>query len=258
MYEHHSSPVVIDQQNRIKSEIALKFSLVGSLVHLSDLKDAYEPNTTTAKKVSELSKIYPHFRKIRPDGNCFYRALMWGSLESAIRTNSLDSFRALLKTVSRTCIEEGYDSFAIEEFHDLLDENIGLIQGHSLLALSIQQMELTFGTDASIDGYAVAFLRCACGAALKKWQEEYMAFLPEPYTSMESFCRNEVDPMNKDADEIHLVALSRLLGLKLSVAYIDGSDSESVKIHQFGEPSSSLHVCLLYRPGHYDLIYPAS
>ena len=231
---------------------------MGSLVLLSDLRDAYEPNSTAARKVAELSKTHPQFRKIRPDGNCFYRGLLWGSLESAVRSQSLDSYRALLKRVSLTCIEEGYDSFAIEEFHDLLDENLGLILGHSSLALSIQQMELTFATDASIDGYAVAFLRCACGAALKKWQEEYMAFLPEPYTSMESFCRNEVDPMNKDADEIHLVALSRLLGLKLSVAYIDGSDSESVKIHQFGEPSSSLHVCLLYRPGHYDLIYPAS
>ena len=222
------------------------------------MTDGYDRCSTAAIKISELSGIFPYFRKIRPDGNCFYRALLWGSIESAIRTKHLVDFRYQLKSVSRTCIDQGYDSFAIEEFHDLLEENIELLSTQPTVDLALQQMDATFAKDESIDGYSVAFLRCVCGAALKKWQEEYIAFLPEPYTSMESFCRNEVDPMNKDADEVHLVAISRILGLKLSVAYVDGSEGRSAKIHEFGDPTSPIHVSLLYRPGHYDLIYPAS
>ena len=44
----------------------------------------------------------------------------------------------------------------------------------------------------------------------------------------------------------------KAFGVKVGVEYLDGHDEEKVVRHVFGE---GLEINMLYRPGHYDLIY---
>lgn len=92
--------------------------------------------------------------------------------------------------------------------------------------------------------------------------------------SVEEFCAKCVDPMGEESDHIQLVALTNALQIPVRVIYLDNSASpmgpmESDKqapslkadTHDFtpnnnGEASmNDIQIHLLYRPGHYDILY---
>jgi len=64
----------------------------------------------------------------------------------------------------------------------------------------------------------------------------------------------EVEPMNKESDHIHIIALSSALNVGVRVRYMDRGDSSEVIAHDFPEGCSPA-IHLLYRPGHYDILY---
>jgi hypothetical protein len=65
--------------------------------------------------------------------------------------------------------------------------------------------------------------------------------------------------MEKDALEVHLVALTDVLQVPLRIVIIDISPIAEPNIHTIYESPEAFpvvpHVTLLYRPGHYDIIY---
>ena len=84
------------------------------------------------------------------------------------------------------------------------------------------------------------------------------------------FCRSSVEPMGEESDHVHIIALSDALGVPIRIVHLDGSIGDGgknveVNFHDFvpayaldtmsdeekGKPS----VVLLYRPGHYDILY---
>jgi len=60
--------------------------------------------------------------------------------------------------------------------------------------------------------------------------------------------------MGKESDHIHIIALTSSLGVPVRVEYMDRGGSDKCNHHDFPEDSKPL-VTLLYRPGHYDILY---
>lgn len=67
----------------------------------------------------------------------------------------------------------------------------------------------------------------------------------------------------READQIHLIALTQTMHTGLSVAYLDATTSSThATIHRFGEESQESNelyptvndICLLYRPGMNDFV----
>lgn len=50
----------------------------------------------------------------------------------------------------------------------------------------------------------------------------------------------------------------RQFGIKVQVEYLDGHDLVNGRVaqHIVGAENGTLHLTLLYRPGHYDILYP--
>ena len=74
------------------------------------------------------------------------------------------------------------------------------------------------------------------------------------------YCLEEVLSVKKDAQQVNLTVLTNVLQVPLRVVNIDVSLIEEPNIHIIYEsPDSSVPtVTLLYRPGHYDIIYEKS
>lgn len=84
------------------------------------------------------------------------------------------------------------------------------------------------------------------------------------------FVKASVEPMGEESDHVHIIALSDALGVPIRVVYLDRSSCDSssptINHHDFIPSSSSSSssasdhptkpVTLLYRPGHYDILYP--
>ena len=74
--------------------------------------------------------------------------------------------------------------------------------------------------------------------------------------------------MGEESDHIHITTLSDALGVAIRVVYLDRSSCDSggvtVNHHDFvpvgtsekQEEASAPFITLLYRPGHYDILYP--
>jgi hypothetical protein len=64
--------------------------------------------------------------------------------------------------------------------------------------------------------------------------------------------------MHKDAFEVHVVALTDVLQVPLRIVNVDISKIAEPNTHIYESPDASPSVpcvTLLYRPGHYDIIY---
>lgn len=63
--------------------------------------------------------------------------------------------------------------------------------------------------------------------------------------------------MYKESDHIHISALTAALGVGVCVEYMDRGKGGQVNTHCFPEDTRPF-IHLLYRPGHYDILYPFS
>lgn len=75
--------------------------------------------------------------------------------------------------------------------------------------------------------------------------------------------------MGEESDHVHITALSDALGVPIRVVYLDRSSCDtggtSVNHHDFvptsegtaggGSEARKPYITLLYRPGHYDILY---
>ena len=109
------------------------------------------------------------------------------------------------------------------------------------------------------------------------------------YTDVPTYCAREIDPMGKDCTMVGIVALAEAFQVQVDIEYMDGrnstennnttkdatttsiiNDNNKLVKHSFGKkgdeivgssPSSSsslsptVCISLLYRPGHYDILY---
>eukprot|EP00446_Apocalathium_sp_SHHI-4_P016301 CAMPEP_0177219738 /NCGR_PEP_ID=MMETSP0367-20130122/36521_1 /TAXON_ID=447022 ORGANISM="Scrippsiella hangoei-like, Strain SHHI-4" /NCGR_SAMPLE_ID=MMETSP0367 /ASSEMBLY_ACC=CAM_ASM_000362 /LENGTH=271 /DNA_ID=CAMNT_0018669481 /DNA_START=54 /DNA_END=869 /DNA_ORIENTATION=+ len=244
-------------------------ALVSPKTSLDDLKAQYASNPGFLPKIDNLGQRFSTMRRTRPDGNCFYRAYTYGIFELiASEPEMLAAFASRVKGSLDFCVSAGYEKVAIEDFYEefisCLDRLAAAAGAPSVSGDAASAAAVAPATPdellAECDGYLVCWTRCLTSAFLKVHAEEYVAFLTS-HDSIAQFCAQEVDPMAKDADHLQITALSRYFGVPVCVVYLDQSTGDTAAEHVFREDGDATTkvptVYLLYRPGHYDLIYPA-
>ena len=104
--------------------------------------------------------------------------------------------------------------------------------------------------------YLVVFFRLVTSCQLQMNSEFYQNFIEGDLTVKE-FCHHEVEPMYRESDHIHIISLTSVLGVGVRINYLDrGGSEEKVNVHDFPEGCENPRIHLLYRPGHYDILYP--
>ena len=161
--------------------------------------------------------------------------------------------------------ELGFEDF-LETFHaqltDVAEKKVDVAQ---LMTRMNEAANEGLG-GAQISDFVVMFLRVLTSAELERRQEFFLPFIAEEAADMLSFRTQRVDPMGEEADQLHIIALVDALGVSCRVEYLDGSgDCAEVTHHDFmptqeegGEGAASAQqeprVCLLYTPGHYNIL----
>mmetsp|Transcript_8083 Transcript_8083/g.21943 ORF Transcript_8083/g.21943 Transcript_8083/m.21943 type:complete len:264 (-) Transcript_8083:76-867(-) len=235
-------------------EAAESVPLVGPQESLELLKVQYAENVGFLPKVQALEQRFTGLRRTRPDGNCFYRAYLFGIFEQLIgHTERLAVFSARAGEFLDTCMKAGYEKVAVEDFHDTFTS--------ALIQIGVEGASMSLLQDMlkECDGYWVCWLRILTSTYLKLHKDDYEAFLTS-HSSIADFCTQEVDPMATEADHLQIAALSSCLGVPVCVVYLDRSEGDTAAEHLFQDSTSGIGgfppVHLLYRPGHYDIIYP--
>nr|CAB3481572.1 unnamed protein product [Digitaria exilis]CAB3483654.1 unnamed protein product [Digitaria exilis] len=236
-----------------------KLPYVGDKEPLSSLAAEFQSGSPILQeKIKLLGEQYDALRRTRGDGNCFYRSFMFSYLEHILETQDkaeVDRIMIKIEQCKKTLLSLGYIEFTFEDFFSIfIDLLESVLQGH--------ETSIGFVTSGEIQRRSEFF-------------EPFISGLTN--STVAQFCKASVEPMGEESDHVHIIALSDALGVPIRVMYLDRSSCDtgnlSVNHHDFipsanaseGDGDSGTtsapaaekpYITLLYRPGHYDILYP--
>ncbi|KAK3145173.1 hypothetical protein QOZ80_4AG0324530 [Eleusine coracana subsp. coracana] len=188
-------------------------------------------NSFIQKKIKLLSEQYSHFRRPRRDGSSFYRAFFFSYLENIIQIDDGQAeFTRLMECVATSrdyflCLKwdkayfsnpEAYFSSIVSEFKHL----VCLASNGSYTADDLYKTNLCETMPSRI----LSLLRLLTEIEIRAREAQYKPFFTEQKTAIE-FCMTEVRPMDVEADNVQIRALSNALGIPLRVE-IAGAGSQ--------------------------------
>jgi len=221
-----------------------------------------------------LIPVFKSYRKSRGDGNCFFRSFAFRLFESFCGNPNFKAALPLLKENWNVILASaGFDKIAYEDF---LEEAFTLLQVFHehipiLRAAGVDPSEWLaedWRSDMTKSNVMVISLRMLVSAHLQLNADEYLPFIYEhidpaltsqgPRAVMNDYCRRHVEAMDVESDQIHIIAMTKVMGCEIEIVYLDASQSEDNMVMRFGESTDVLitdAISLLYRPGHYDMVY---
>lgn len=255
---------------------------------LSSLKAEFRFNASFAAKVQELEQLgYRGWRRVRGDGNCFYRAMGFGLLEQMACAAS--SHRALWAIDLRRRLEASQppeEDAQLEAFAELLDGlgRLGSTGNWSQDTVSASVAAAAPGEYMRGDAPMLQIhqlmrdpgncLDLALVRALRRLAAEYLVAnrddenvmgggisfeticTAQGYDGTEGFCRQVVLPEGTEAEGVVLKALPSALGVGLRIAFLDRLQATSeLPFCEYTGAEMSPVVHMQLRPGHYDLLY---
>ncbi|KAL0357685.1 UNVERIFIED_CONTAM: OVARIAN TUMOR DOMAIN-containing deubiquitinating enzyme 1 [Sesamum calycinum] len=244
---------------------------------LSSLAAEYKSgNPILVEKINVLTEQYAAIRRTRGDGNCFFRSFMFAYLEHILQTQDraeVDRITANVEQCRKTLLSLGYAEFTFEDFFALFLEQLESVLSGTGASISHDEL-VQRSRDQSVSDYVVMFFRFITSGEIRKRSEFFEPFVQGlTNTSVEQFCKSSVEPMGEESDHVHITALSDALGVPIRIVYLDRScdDKGSVSVNHHDFTPAACHITnansgatqaakpfinLLYRPGHYDILYP--
>ncbi|KAI1421769.1 peptidase C65 Otubain-domain-containing protein [Xylaria sp. FL1777] len=249
-------------------EPRLKGPLVGEKASSQAITEEYaRADPTYVAKTMALPQTYSHYRPIQGDGNCGYRAIAFAYFETLVQCGNVSLVQSELErmTVLNKYIEDvgGQDpdmiDFMVSETIDLFNAIIPAMSGgNDAMPILVAKFN-----DPNTSQCLVYHLRLLACARLKGHRDQYESWLD---TDVETYLSTTVMPVNREIDHICVVLVHDILlkpvNIVLDIAYLDRSEGTEVNVHRFpneanGQDPSTLGpvIYLLYRPGHYDILY---
>jgi len=227
--------------------------LLGPKEDFTSLITAYENNTLFSQKIQELMQTHSHRRSVRGDGNCFYRSYVFSICEQRLNGNITDEqFNTIFNTVQNSFTQLcnlGYPEYTTEDFHASLMEIFNLMVANADLETILEKF---CQEEDMFQLYYIYWIRLMTSLHIQLNADNFLPYVLE-YGSIKQFCSSQIEPPKHDADQVQCIALQQFLGVPLRIYYLDQS-AGSINHFDFGDSDPVVH--LLYRPGHYDVIYP--
>ncbi|CAG9326597.1 OTUB1 [Blepharisma stoltei] len=254
---------IIKQQDEILREIEERQPMFTPVQDFSSLEVEYASNPPFQAKIPYLQSKYSGFRRTRGDGNCFYRSFIFSLFEQLIQNKSHLSnpdspYSQIYSAIKQKVLDSGdilnaagFLPICYEDFIDMISAKLEMIP-----TTEISQLEDDFKDKIIADTY-VMYTRFIVSAFLRLHADEYSGFV-EGYPDIVSFCNSEVDPMNRECEQLQIIAMTEAFQIKAEIEYMDRNDRTETTLMSFPfeytGPDFKIHM--LYRPGHYDILYP--
>ncbi|OJJ34172.1 hypothetical protein ASPWEDRAFT_173594 [Aspergillus wentii DTO 134E9] len=249
------------QQLSNKYQPELQGPLVSAKQNSSSIAVDYaNADPTLATKTNTLAITHPFTRTMKGDGNCGWRAVAFGYFENLFNLrDTLQIHRELLRIKSMNTLldQVGQQEHLYEIFVDATEEVFNQISE----AIESGVRDDSFLVEAFNNEYnsnaIITHFRLLTSAWMRLNAHRYQAFLSMP---LDQYCATRVETVRTEIDEVGLQALVDGIidqsGFAVEILYLDRSEGEAVTPHILNATRSSPStIRLLYRPGHYDLLY---
>jgi ubiquitin thioesterase protein OTUB1 len=161
--------------------------------------------------------------------------------------------------------------FSEDIYEDFVEEAFGLLQklANSMGAMDgaaadiLLQTFNDYGTAMAI----ITYFKLLASAWIQSNPNDYQPFLLD-YPDLKTYCQHNIEASNCEIDHVAMNALTEAIvkpaGFGLEVLYLDRSAGAEINTHRVdptspeGYPLANAPTMrLLYRPGHYDILYKA-
>jgi len=156
-------------------------------------------------------------------------------------------------------------------FEDMRDETLGLLRDLANIIQIGSQADATTlilqgFNDAERSNAIVYYFRLLASAWLKAHAATYQDFIPDGL-GIDNYCRDVLEPPDTEIEHLGMTllidVLLKPLGFAVEIVYLDRSEGTHVNSHLIqaeddnGVPTNPTGpiIHLLYRPGHYDILY---
>eukprot|EP01096_Ripella_sp_DP13-Kostka_P016344 TRINITY_DN7932_c0_g1_i1.p1 TRINITY_DN7932_c0_g1~~TRINITY_DN7932_c0_g1_i1.p1 ORF type:complete len:267 (+),score=110.98 TRINITY_DN7932_c0_g1_i1:23-802(+) len=230
--------------------------LVGERAAISTLVEEYASATETfQRKTQELAEKFKFVRRIRRDGNCFVRAFWFALLDRLGQDDQKEELKRVIELADGSkaqLLDQGFPEFGVEEFWEVMMEQLKEVEKGTYKDEAKQVIAFN---DREISDYLVCMGRVLISGSLQRNAEFYEPFLADESVSIVEFCKREVEPMGTESDTLQITALIDWIRVPIQIAYLDNSPGP-INFHVLPEGAASPPLfTLLYRPGHYDILY---
>lgn len=235
--------------------------LIGDRLPIDVLVTEYaQADATFVVKTTGLAATHTSYRAVKGDGQCGWRATVFSYYEILLTSRDIglveaekirfQSFQDMMKMV-------GIDYDIIVDMFDYTWELFDKIANAIRNNIWDDNVILEEMNDSVKSDSIVYHFKMVTSAFMQLRAEDYEPFLE---MSVAEYRVARIDPTNQEIDQIGLQVLTDAVinaaGFALEVLYLDRSMGEEVTPHQFVHPSNGKPtIRLLYRPGHYDIIY---
>ena len=247
--------LILDYENTLRKEIELTTPLISDELPISKLTEEYKSNEEYLKSIENISKKYKTYRKVRRDGNCFYRSFIYRLFEQACIRND----KILFEKIKRKIIESkklteknGYEWAVVQDFYEIfLKEFNECFNSLSKGIIPREYLDKLF-SDNEKGNYMIYFIRFCLAAYLKENKENYKSYIEIDF---DEWVRKEVEAIDHVADQIQIMACVNYFDVGVKIEYLNKFKNEVVKLPE-NKPDNEFFIYLLFSPGHYDILYP--
>ena len=247
--------LILDYENTLRKEIELTTPLISDELPISKLTEEYKSNEEYLKSIENISKKYKTYRKVRRDGNCFYRSFIYRLFEQACIRNDKVLFEKIKQKIieSKNLTEKnGYEWAVVQDFYEIfLKEFTECFNSLSEGIIPREYLDKLF-SDNEKGNYMIYFIRFCLAAYLKENKENYKSYIEIDF---DEWVRKEVEAIDHVADQIQIMACVNYFDVGVKIEYLNKFKNEVVKLPE-NKPDNEFFIYLLFSPGHYDILYP--
>ncbi len=247
--------LILDYENTLRKEIELTTPLISDELPISKLTEEYKSNEEYLKSIENISKKYKTYRKVRRDGNCFYRSFIYRLFEQACIRNDKVLFEKIKQKIieSKKLTEKnGYEWTVVQDFYEIfLKEFTECFNSLSNGIIPREYLDKLF-SDNEKGNYMIYFIRFCLAAYLKENKENYKSYIEIDF---DEWVRKEVEAIDHVADQIQIMACVNYFDVGVKIEYLNKFKNEVVKLPE-NKPDNEFFIYLLFSPGHYDILYP--
>ncbi|KAM9777615.1 ubiquitin thioesterase OTUB2-like [Neosynchiropus ocellatus] len=219
----------------------------GLITPTEDVSTVFQADKLAAK-YDELRQQFSSLRRVRGDGNCFYRACCFAYLESILHDGrALQSFKDRIICSGATLLLAGFEESSFKKHLNTLVHVVEQCQTDRQEAVLFQLFN-----DKKTSDSVVQFLRLLTSAHLQNHADDFCNFVEAP--SLQVYCRQEVEVMAMTCDHVDILALTQALDFCIHIVSMEAGGQKLLHhcVPEDGQPA--LH--LLYQMSHYNILYP--
>ena len=245
----------IEYENALRQEIELNSPLISDQLPIIVLLSDYENNFNYSKSIKEITNKYKFIRKVRRDGNCFYRSFIYRLFEHICMKNNKELFEYIKKKITdaKDLIQNnGYDWTFIQDFYNIFNNQFNTaFNSLQSKGVSVRDYLDTLFSDKEAGNYLIYFIRFCIAAYLKENSFLYEVYVDMPF---QNWITNEVEAIDHEADQIQIMACVNYFDIGVRIEYLNPDKNEVMKFPE-DKPDKDIFITVLFTPGHYDILY---